>query len=151
MEPYKKLHRIDLERKTTVNCVSFSRAGAYLAVGTEDFTVEIYDCMSGGLLHRIDVTHSVTALAWDQHSPCRLFLGLRSGLVLFCDNFQVIIYSIASLCHTDFSVASTEPGSSSSNRDCGMFGRVSDDQRSSPPPGHDYRLRSPSRKGARSR
>lgn len=81
---------MDLERKTTVNCLSFSRAGAYLAVGTDDSAVEIWDCKTGALLHRIDAAHSVTALAWDQHYPRRLFIGLKNGSVVFCDNFQVL-------------------------------------------------------------
>ncbi|KAF5329097.1 hypothetical protein D9611_015058 [Ephemerocybe angulata] len=88
MEPYQKLHRFDLERKTTVTCLSFSVAGEYLAIGTQDNSVEIWDCGSGDLLHRIETDQPVTALTWDLHHFSRLFVGYSNGIVVFMDKFQ---------------------------------------------------------------
>ena len=89
MEPYQRLHRMELERRTTANSLALSVTATHLATGTEDCYVEVWSCDSGRLLHRMEVSHPGTALAWDQHNPFRLFIGLKCGLTLFCDNFAV--------------------------------------------------------------
>ena len=88
MHPYQKLHHWNLERPTRINCISFSETGD-LAVGTQDNTLEVWDGQSGDLLHRIQVEHPVTALAWDASVNSRIFIGHKNGLVLYINQFKV--------------------------------------------------------------
>lgn len=85
-EPY-SLHHTLRGYESPVNCVSFSPTGDFLATGSEDGSLRIWDPSNGKDLASLNVGSSILCIVWDPIRRKRLFFGCQNGTVAFLDNF----------------------------------------------------------------
>ena len=78
MQQYSLSHTLDFVT-TFVNCLSFSRDGTFLAIGTEDGLLSIYEHLSHRLVYQCVGFTGVTALLWHPEKKYSLFVGEIDG------------------------------------------------------------------------
>jgi WD40 repeat protein len=85
-EPYVLHHTLN-RPNGTVNCLSFSPTGEYLASGSEDGKVRVWDPRDGAYLHSIQLGSPILCLKWDPTRRTRIFCGCQDGTVAYFENF----------------------------------------------------------------
>lgn len=97
--PYALLHTLSGSHVSGVNVVAFSSCGRYLASGSDDKSIIIWDPISGKSLQRIFVKDEVLSLIWHPRN-CALYFGCQDGTIIVIEDFSVGI-----LCLCDHGVA----------------------------------------------
>ncbi|KAF9500285.1 WD40 repeat-like protein [Pleurotus eryngii] len=69
----------------SINVLTFSPCGKYLASGADDGVVYIYNPRQGAKFMKVVAHHAVTTLAWHPTGNGRLFVGREDGQVVFLD------------------------------------------------------------------
>jgi WD40 repeat protein len=90
--PYSPFCRFDSEHKSTIICMSFSPSGRFLASGSEDASLVIWEVKKGSPFAKITLESSILCLLWDPRRPTALFLGLLDGSAIYLDRFQVSLF-----------------------------------------------------------
>ena len=87
-EPYTLLHTLAGSHVSGVNVLAFSSCGRYLASGSNDKSIIIWDPISGKSLQRIFVKDEVLSLIWHPRN-CALYFGCQDGTLIVVENFSV--------------------------------------------------------------
>ncbi len=69
----------------SVNVLSFSPCGRFLASGADDGVVYIFNPRQGTKFMKVVAHHAVTTLAWHPTGQARLYVGREDGKVVFLD------------------------------------------------------------------
>ena len=88
MTSYVEVHQFDAH-KDSLNSLSFSSDGSFLATGGDDCLLFILDPHVGRILHKMQGQFPVTALRWSTKIVGRLFAGYGDGNVLVAQVTQV--------------------------------------------------------------
>ncbi|EDR04847.1 uncharacterized protein LACBIDRAFT_330383 [Laccaria bicolor S238N-H82] len=86
-EPYTRLHTLAGSHVSGVNVLAFSSCGRYLASGSNDKSIIIWDPISGKSLQRIFVKDEVSSLIWHPRN-CALYFGCQDGTLIVVENFS---------------------------------------------------------------
>lgn len=78
---YVLVHTLLQGHSGTLNCLAFSSSGLYLASGSEDRTVVIWNSKNGDLLYRIVFDEAVDSLLWHPLYTDTIIVGLADGYV----------------------------------------------------------------------
>ena len=73
----------------SVNVLAFSPTGSYLASGSQDGSLIIWEPITGVTKYRIVCPNAVLSLVWDPRYLNRLFVGCEHGILAVLDNFEV--------------------------------------------------------------
>lgn len=79
---------------SSVNCLSFSSDGRYLASGGDDSTLFVHDCDNGGQVYKLRYDRPVTAILWHPHHHMWAFIGFGDGKVLLMEVSYVSSFDI---------------------------------------------------------
>ncbi|KAG2124080.1 WD40-repeat-containing domain protein [Suillus cothurnatus] len=71
----------------SINCLSFSLCGSYLASGADDYRLLIWRVQDGSLLYEIMFESAVNAVIWDPCSEDTIICGCNDGLLYRAKNF----------------------------------------------------------------
>jgi len=77
------------DHTSLVNALAFTPTGDYLASGSNDSTLIIWDPVTGLMKNRITFCNPILSLAWDpRHLKC-LYVGCEDGMLALLDNSEV--------------------------------------------------------------
>lgn len=91
---YVPLHRLDDGHSSTVNALVFSPDGMYLASGSDDETVIVWNATLGRLLYRCFFDSPVDSLLWNPVEEETVILGCQSGTLKQIRNFTLVSRTI---------------------------------------------------------
>ncbi|KAF8347502.1 WD40-repeat-containing domain protein [Amanita rubescens] len=86
--PYLPTRRLAGEHGDSIISLAFSAKGRYLASGSDDSTLVIWDVEDGNKLSSFRLDSRALSLVWDSHREDRLFVGCVDGTAAFIDKFQ---------------------------------------------------------------
>jgi WD40 repeat protein len=75
----------------SINCLSFSLCGSYLASGADDYRLLIWRVQDGSLLYEIMFESAVNAVIWDPCSGDTIICGCNDGLLYRAKNFCLVM------------------------------------------------------------
>ena len=88
--PYLPTRRLAGEHGDSVISLAFSTKGRYLASGSDDSTLVIWDVEAGIKVSSFRLDSPALSLVWDSHREDRLFVGCMDGTAAFIDKLQVL-------------------------------------------------------------
>ncbi|KAG6325843.1 hypothetical protein ID866_13246 [Astraeus odoratus] len=80
-DPYTTVHVLQQEHTDSIVCLAFSSCGHYLASGSNNSTLAIWDVRKGVAIKHFVMTSPVLLVCWDIQSSCCLFCGCQDGVV----------------------------------------------------------------------
>ena len=83
------LERTLEDHTSSVNALAFAPTGDYLASGSNDGTLIIWDPVTGLMKNRITFRNPILSLAWDPRHLKRLYIGCEDGTLALLDNSEV--------------------------------------------------------------
>lgn len=89
---YVNVHTLAKEHTETVNALSFSPAGAYLASGSDDKTVIIWNILKGSLLHRLFFDSCVDCVLWHPLVKDTLIVACEDGTIEQVSGFSLVCH-----------------------------------------------------------
>lgn len=73
----------------SVNALAFAPTGNYLASGSNDGTLIIWDPVTGLMKNHITFHNPILSLAWDPWHLKRLYVGCEDGTLALLNNSEV--------------------------------------------------------------
>ena len=87
-QPFVLEHTLE-DHTSLVNALAFAPTGNYLASGSNDGSLIIWDPVTGLMKNRITFRNPILSLAWDPQHLKRLYIGCEDGTLALLDNFEV--------------------------------------------------------------
>ena len=87
---YIEVHTLAPNHCNTVNTLSFSPDGTYLASGGDDLTLNIWNVMQGRLLYRILFEAAISCLVWHPLYPYTVIAACDDGRIFQLPDFMPV-------------------------------------------------------------
>ena len=83
------LERTLEDHTSSVNALAFDPSGNYLASGSNDGSLIIWDPMTGLMKNCIIFRNPILSIAWDPRHLKRIYVGCEDGVLALLDSFEV--------------------------------------------------------------
>ncbi|KAF8724437.1 hypothetical protein AX14_008812 [Amanita brunnescens Koide BX004] len=108
--PYLPTRRLAGEHGDSVISLAFSTKGRYLASGSDDSILVIWDVEAGTKVFFFRLDSPALSLVWDSHREDRLFVGCMDGTAAFIDKLQgALVPILTGLRHTPVYALAADP------------------------------------------
>lgn len=90
--PYMRIKTLRGQHTSNVNCLAFSPHAEYLASGSDDGHLIIWNVKSGAVACNIDAQNPVLSVVWDPRRRSTVFFGCEGGVAGKLGDFEVSSY-----------------------------------------------------------
>jgi WD40 repeat protein len=99
MSAYIHIHNLASGHSDTVNCLAFSSDARYLASGSDDHSMVIWNVANGAAMYRLAFVAPVRCLLWHPIRVETLICGLADGTVYEANKFSLVSASLFTSSH----------------------------------------------------